>query len=138
MTGSGRVGPGPPDHVNKRKLDTTLIRGSRPLSGTADPPRLNTGSPRLHRAAGAAGISDCSVRTGLRSPAMGQLRVCDGRRLGVAHTTIGRGLGPRGQVPGRDDGAGLVAEPLFTSPEPAPELRRPAGVRVRRRCGCAA
>ncbi len=61
-----------------------------------------------------------------------------GRRLGVAHTTIGRGLGPRGQVPGRDDEAGLVAEPLFTSPEPAPELRRPAGVGVRRRCGCAA
>jgi hypothetical protein len=41
-----------------------------------------------------------------------------GRRLGVAHTTVGRALGPRGQAPGRDGGAAQAAESLFTSPEP--------------------
>ncbi|MGH3123333.1 MAG: putative transposase [Streptosporangiaceae bacterium] len=46
-----------------------------------------------------------------------------GRRLGVANTTVGRALGPRGQVPGRDGGAPQAAEPLFTGPDagPAPE-----------------
>ena len=29
-----------------------------------------------------------------------------GRRLGVAHTTVSRGLGPRGQAPAGDDAAG--------------------------------
>ncbi len=43
-----------------------------------------------------------------------------GRRLGVAHTTISRRLGPRGQGPARDGGPGQVpAEPLFTGPGPA-------------------
>jgi len=44
-----------------------------------------------------------------------------GRRLGIAHTTVSRGLGPRGQEPGREDSAGPAAEPLFTSPDAGPE-----------------
>ena len=41
-----------------------------------------------------------------------------GRRLGVAHTTVSRGLGPRGQAPARDGEPGWApAEPLFTEPE---------------------
>jgi len=45
-----------------------------------------------------------------------------GRRLGVAHTTISRGLGPRGQVPAGDGEPGWApSEPLFTEPEAEPE-----------------
>jgi len=51
-----------------------------------------------------------------------------GRRLGVAHTTVSRALGPRGQAPARDGEPGWApAEPLFTEPgagpgaEPEPE-----------------
>ena len=58
-----------------------------------------------------------------------------GRRLNVAHTTISRGLGPRGRTPASGGGRGqhAAAEPLFTEPaaetepgpateaEPAPE-----------------
>ena len=44
-----------------------------------------------------------------------------GRRLGVAHTTVGRGLGPRGQAPAGDDAAGRApADPLFNEPDPDP------------------
>ena len=44
-----------------------------------------------------------------------------GRRLGVANTTVGRGLGPRGQAPAPGGAAGRPpAEPLFTKPEPEP------------------
>jgi hypothetical protein len=43
-----------------------------------------------------------------------------GRRLGVAHTTISRRLGPRGQEPARDGEPGQgPAEPLFTCSGPA-------------------
>ena len=52
-----------------------------------------------------------------------------GRRLGVANTTVGRGLGPRGQAPAPGGEAGRPpAEPLFTEPEPEP------GGRCRCRC----
>jgi len=52
-----------------------------------------------------------------------------GRRLNVAHTTISRGLGPRGRAPASGGGRGqhAAAEPLLTEPaagaeaEPAPE-----------------
>jgi transposase len=45
-----------------------------------------------------------------------------GRRLQVAHTTIGRALGPREQAPAREREPGRApAEPLFTGPEPEPE-----------------
>ena len=42
-----------------------------------------------------------------------------GRRLKVAHTTISRGLGPRGQAPASGGGPGqhAPAEPLFTGAE---------------------
>jgi hypothetical protein len=41
-----------------------------------------------------------------------------GRRLGIAHTTVSRGLGPRGKAPAREGEPGRVpAEPLFTEPE---------------------
>ena len=49
-----------------------------------------------------------------------------GRRLKVAHTTISRGLGPRGRAPASGGGRGqhAAAEPLFTGPaaetEPGP------------------
>src|SRR5271154_4379410 len=44
-----------------------------------------------------------------------------GRRLGVANTTVGRGLGPRGQAPAPGGEAGAPpAEPLFTEPGPEP------------------
>jgi hypothetical protein len=42
-----------------------------------------------------------------------------GRRLGVANTTVGRGLGPRGQAPAGGGEAGQTpADPLFSEPEP--------------------
>ena len=45
-----------------------------------------------------------------------------GRRLQVAHTTIGRALGPREIArPGNASAAGRQAEPLFTGPGPEPE-----------------
>ena len=45
-----------------------------------------------------------------------------GRRLGVAHTTVGRALGPREQAPTREREPGWApAEPLFTGPGPEPE-----------------
>ena len=44
-----------------------------------------------------------------------------GRRLQVAHTTIGRALGPREQAPAREREPGRApAEPLFTGPGPEP------------------
>ena len=44
-----------------------------------------------------------------------------GRRLGVAHTTVSRGLGPRGQAPAGDDAACWApADPPFNEPEPEP------------------
>ena len=42
-----------------------------------------------------------------------------GRRLGIAHTTVRRGLGPRDQAPAPGGEPGWApAEPLFTEPEP--------------------
>jgi len=51
-----------------------------------------------------------------------------GRRLGVAHTTVSRALGPRGQAPARDGEPGWApAEPLFTEPGAGPEAEAGAG-----------
>ena len=51
-----------------------------------------------------------------------------GRRLGVAHTTVSRGLGPRGQAPARDGEPGWApAEPLFTEAGREPEREPEAG-----------
>ena len=56
-----------------------------------------------------------------------------GRRLGVANTTVGRGLGPRGQAPAGDDAAGgAPAEPLFNEPEPEPGAGAGAGAGAER------
>jgi hypothetical protein len=49
-----------------------------------------------------------------------------GRRLGVANTTVGRALGPRGQAPAPGGGPGPVpAEPLFTGSGPEAGAGRP-------------
>ncbi len=40
-----------------------------------------------------------------------------GRRLGVAHTTISRRLGPRGQAAGGTEPGWAPAEPLFSEPD---------------------
>ena len=59
-----------------------------------------------------------------------------GRRLQVAHTTIGRALGPREQAPAREREPGWApAEPLFTGPGPEPEPDR-AGTRAGAWCRC--
>ena len=61
-----------------------------------------------------------------------------GRRLGIAHTTVSRGLGPRGQAPARDGEPGRApAEPLFTEPgaEREPEAGPGAGAGGLPRCG---
>ena len=54
-----------------------------------------------------------------------------GRRLNVAHTTISRGLGPRGRAPASGGGRGrhAAAEPLFTEPAagPGPATEAEAG-----------
>ena len=52
-----------------------------------------------------------------------------GRRLKVAHTTISRGLGPRGQAPasGGERGQHAPAEFLFTEPEAEPGALTGAG-----------
>ena len=51
-----------------------------------------------------------------------------GRRLGVANTTVGRGLGPRGQAPAGDGAAGWApADPLFNDPDPDPDPDPGAG-----------
>src|SRR6266496_6136742 len=48
-----------------------------------------------------------------------------GRRLKVAHTTVSRALGPRGQAPARDGEPGWApAEPLFTAPGTERETER--------------
>ena len=52
-----------------------------------------------------------------------------GRRLGIAHTTVSRGLGPRGQAPAREGEPGWApAEPLFTEAGREPE-REPGAER---------
>jgi hypothetical protein len=52
-----------------------------------------------------------------------------GRRLNVAHTTISRGLGPRGRAPASGGGRGQHAppEPLFTGPAAADEAEAEPG-----------
>ena len=60
-----------------------------------------------------------------------------GRRLGVANTTVGRGLGPRGQAPAGDDAAGWApAEPLSKEPEPDADPEPGAGAGAGAGAGC--
>src|SRR5271169_5417943 len=81
--------------------------GSAALIGQPRPGRPGTVTAaqwQLARALRAQGISDAEI----------------GRQLGVAHTTISRRLGPRGQGPAGDGEPGQVpAGPLFTGPGPA-------------------
>jgi hypothetical protein len=82
---------------------STLFAASRREGSAALAGQQRRGAPgtvsgqqwELARAWRAAGASDAEI----------------GRRLGVAHTTIGRGLGPRGRVSAGQAG------PLFTGPE---------------------
>ena len=86
----------------KRDGSAALIRQDR--RGT--PGKVTAEQWELARAWRAQGASDAEI----------------GRRLQVAHTTISRGLGPRGQAPAREREPGWArAEPLFTGPGPGPE-----------------
>ena len=84
--------------------------GSPALIGQPRPGRPGTVTAaqwQLARALREQGVSDAEI----------------GRRLGVAHTTISRRLGPRGQVPAGGGERGQVpAEPLFTGAGPEPGL----------------
>ena len=82
----------------KRDGSAALIRHDRPGA----PGRVTPEQWELARAWRAQGASDAEI----------------GRRLQVAHTTISRGLGPRGQAPDAGEGepGRAPAEPLFTGP----------------------
>ena len=86
----------------KRDGSAALIRHDRPGA----PGRVTQEQWELARAWRAQGASDAEI----------------GRRLEVAHTTISRGLGRRGQAPDAGEGGSgwAPAEPLFTGPEPEP------------------
>ena len=86
----------------KRDGSAALIRHDRPGA----PGRVTQEQWELARAWRAQGASDAEI----------------GRRLKVAHTTISRGLGPRGQAPDAGEGppGWARAEPLFTGPEAGP------------------
>ena len=84
----------------KRDGSAALIRQDRPGA----PGKVTAAQWEQARAWRDQGVSDAEI----------------GRRLGLAHTTISRGLGPRGQAPAPDGEAGRApAEPLFTEAEPA-------------------
>jgi len=87
----------------KRDGSAALIRHDRPGA----PGRVTQEQWELARAWRAQGASDAEI----------------GRRLKVAHTTISRGLGPRGQAPDAGEGppGWARAEPLFTGSEAGPE-----------------
>ena len=91
----------------KRDGSAALVRHDRPGA----PGKVTPEQWELARAWRAQGASDAEI----------------GRRLKVAHTTISRGLGPRGQAPDAGEGepGWAPAEPLFTGPEAgaAPERR---------------
>ena len=83
----------------KRDGSAALIRQDRPGA----PGKVTAAQWEQARAWRDQGVSDAEI----------------GRRLGLAHTTISRGLGPRGQAPAPDGEAGRApAEPLFTEAEP--------------------
>ncbi len=83
----------------KRDGSAALVRQDRPGA----PGKVTAAQWEQARAWRDQGVSDAEI----------------GRRLGLAHTTISRGLGPRGQAPAPDGKAGRApAEPLFTETEP--------------------
>ncbi len=86
--------------------NAAMREGSAALIGQPRPGRPGTVSPAQWAQASqlrAQGASDAQI----------------GRQLGVAHTTISRRLGPRGQAAGGGGPGWAPAEPLFTEPEPA-------------------
>ena len=86
--------------------NAAMREGSAALIGQPRPGRPGTVSPAQWAQASqlrAQGASDAQI----------------GRQLGVAHTTISRRLGPRGQAAGGGEPGWAPAEPLFTEPEPA-------------------
>ena len=92
--------------------NAAMREGSAALIGQPRPGRPGTVSPAQWAQASqlrAQGASDAQI----------------GRQLGVAHTTISRRLGPRGQAAGGEPGW-VPAEPLFTEPEPQPGPATPA------------
>jgi len=86
----------------KRDGSATLIRQDR----RGGPGKVTAAQWEQARAWRDQGVSDAET----------------GRRLKVAHTTISRGLGPRGQAPasGGARGQHAAAEPLFTGPAAGP------------------
>jgi transposase len=85
----------------KRDGSAALVRQDRPGA----PGKVTGEQWELARAWRAQGVSDAEI----------------GRRLKVAHTTVSRGLGPRGQHPAAGGELGWApAEPLFTGPGPEP------------------
>ena len=86
----------------KRDGSAALIRHDRPGA----PGRVTREQWELARGWRARGASDAEI----------------GRRLKVAHTTISRGLGPRGQAPDAGEGppGWARAEPVFTGSEAGP------------------
>ena len=93
----------------KRDGSAALIRHDRP--GT--PGKVTAAQWEQARAWRAQGASDAQI----------------GRRLQVAHTTISRGLGPRGPAPDAGEGppGWARAEPVFTGSEAGPGAEPEAG-----------
>ncbi len=86
----------------KRDGSAALVRQDRPGA----PAKVTGEQWELARAWRARGVSDAEI----------------GRRLKVAHTTVSRGLGPRGQHPAAGGEPGWApAESLFTGPGPEAE-----------------
>ena len=86
--------------------NAAMREGSAALIGQPRPGRPGTVSPAQWAQASqlrAQGASDAQI----------------GRQLGVAHTTISRRLGRRGQAAGGGEPGWAPAEPLFTEPKPA-------------------
>jgi transposase len=86
--------------------NAAMREGSAALIGQPRPGRPGTVSPAQWAQASqlrAQGASDAQI----------------GRQLGVAHTTISRRLGSRGQTADGGEPGRAPAEPLFTEPEPA-------------------
>ena len=104
----------------KRDGPVALIRHDRPGA----PGRVTREQWELARGWRAQGASDAEI----------------GRRLKVAHTTISRGLGPRGQAPDAGEGppGWARAEPVFTGPEAGAGAEPEAGAGAEPEAGAGA
>jgi transposase len=84
-----------------------------------------TGQPRPGRP---GTVTDAQWEQASQLRARGASDAEIGRQLGVAHTTISRRLGPRGQVAGGGEPGWAPAEPLFSEPEAQPAAETEAEV----------